>query len=73
MCYSKWMDERIKRLTCWDMSILKVCVLSFALLVAKLWPAVLSLPWYVYAAVFVVTDIYLLIKIFGKGCCCAKP
>ena len=39
---------------------MKVCLIAFALLIAKLWPVVLDLHWGWYAAVFAVTYVYLI-------------
>ena len=52
--------SRMKDLTVWDISIMKICLIAFTLMVAKLWPAVLGLDWGWYAAVFAVTYAYLL-------------
>ncbi len=58
-------NEARRKMTYSDWSIAKLSIITFSLTVAKLWPAVLSLNWYWYAAVFAVTYIYLVIKLFG--------
>jgi hypothetical protein len=45
------------------MAMLKLCVFFFALLLAKLWMPLLSLDWYWYALVFVLTAIWLVAKV----------
>ncbi len=50
----------MKDITVWDAAIMKVCLIAFTLMVAKLWPVVLGLAWGWYAAVFAVTYAYLL-------------
>ena len=65
MCF-EWINEKVKKLNCCDIGVTKLCVFAFALMLAKLWPPVLSLEWYHYGAVFAVTWVYLIFKIFGK-------
>ncbi len=67
MSYFKWAEEKIKKMTVWDVGILKICVLACALLIAKIWPAILSLEWYCYGSIFLVTYIYLIYKIYIKN------
>jgi len=66
--FCAWINEKIKKLTCTDLAVTKLCVMAFTLMVAKLWSPILSLPWYWYGLVFAVTYIYLIKKLFG-GCC----
>ena len=65
MCF-EWINEKVKKLTCVDIGITKLCVFPFALMLAKLWSPILSLEWYYYGIVFAVTYLYLIMKIFGK-------
>jgi len=65
MCFD-WINEKLKKLTCVDIGATKLCVASFVLMLAKLWPPILSLEWYWYGLVFAVTYIYLMVKIWGK-------
>lgn len=65
MCF-EWVNERIKKLTCTDIGITKLCVFAFALLIAKLWPPILSLDWYWYGLAFAVTWVYLMVRFFRK-------
>jgi len=43
-----------------------VCLIAFALAIAKAWPVVLSLAWGWYAGVFFVTYAYLVYFFFIK-------
>ena len=61
-----WGESRIKRLTVWDLGVLKVCLIAFALLVAKLSPVVLVFEWYWYALVFLATWSWLIVRLFRK-------
>ena len=51
MKFKKGLETRLARLGLWDIACLKICVFAFALLLAKLWPPLLSLDWKVYAGV----------------------
>jgi len=64
MGYIAWANQKIKKLNAWDIAILKTGVMAFTLTIAKLWPAILSLSWYIYGVVFLICWIYLLIKMF---------
>ena len=55
----KWYESKFRLCNWFDMTMLKVCTFFFALLLAKLWLPLLSLDWYWYALVFVITAIYL--------------
>lgn len=48
-----WANDRIGRMTWVDLGLTKFAVATFALMVAKLWPPLLSLEWYWYALLFV--------------------
>jgi hypothetical protein len=58
--------SRIKNFSVGDFGIMKVCLVSFTLMVAKLFPVVLTLSWGWYAIIFAITYAYLLYFIFGK-------
>jgi len=60
-----WMDSRIKYLRWYDIGLIKLSVLGFSLFLAKLWPTILSLKWYVYLIIAVlaaVRPMYLMLK-----------
>lgn len=66
MSFFNWIESRIKTFTLWDMGIMKVCVISFTLAAAKLWPPLLKPDWKVYGLVFIATYIYLIYKVYIK-------
>lgn len=52
--YEKWMDSKLKKMTLWDIKMVKLSVAAFTLLIAKLWSPILSLDWYWYAALGII-------------------
>ena len=46
-----------------DVGLLKICVLAFRLMVAKLWPPLLTPDWKVFGAIFIITYIPLAVKL----------
>jgi len=65
MCFS-YLNKVIKKYKWWHISLLKLCVLAFALMIAKLWNGILILEWYWYLVFGIVLMIPLLIKFFSK-------
>jgi hypothetical protein len=61
-----WAENGMKKLKWYDISLFKLSVAAFILMVAKLWAPILSLDWYWYGIIFVVLTIYLLFKMFGE-------
>ena len=62
MCMKKMMkklNKKIKKMTHWDVTLLKISVVGLTLLVAKLWAPILSLEWYWYALIFIVPYIIM--------------
>ncbi|HNT72002.1 MAG TPA: hypothetical protein PLN41_12495 [Methanothrix sp.] len=49
-----WANRKIGRLTLVDMALTKFSVAAFTLMIAKLWPPLLSLDWQWYGLVFAV-------------------
>jgi len=66
MGYFQWIDQRIKTFSVWDFSIFKICMFSFTLMIAKLWPPILSWSWKCYGTIFLVTYVYIVYKMFLK-------
>ena len=62
----KWADKRIGGIGFWDVQAIKISVLGFALMIAKLWEPVLSLEWYWYALIFVIFAVKPLSKVLSK-------
>ncbi len=65
MCFDA-LNKNIKKMKWWDISLLKLCVLFFTLMIAKLWNGILGLELYWYLIFAVVLMIPLLIKFFKK-------
>lgn len=63
MAITEWMDRRIARLNWMDIGLLKICVMAFVLMVAKLWPPLLMPDWKVFGAIFLITYAPLFIKL----------
>ncbi|MBU4284524.1 MAG: hypothetical protein KKA61_04540 [Nanoarchaeota archaeon] len=62
----EWVNKKIKKMEWYDISLTKISVAAFILMVAKFWPGILALEWYWYAIIFVLAAIGPMIKIFGK-------
>jgi uncharacterized protein YqjF (DUF2071 family) len=57
MNFTKWANNKISKLTWVDVGLTKWSVAAFVLMIAKLWPPLLSLDWYWYGLIFVVLAI----------------
>ncbi|MFH2020921.1 MAG: hypothetical protein ABIJ34_05875 [archaeon] len=62
----KWLESKIHKMKWYDMSLVKLSVFSFALLVAKLWSPILGFEWYWYGIVFLVAMVRPMQVMFGK-------
>jgi len=60
----EWANSRIKNMDCADMSLTKISVFAFALMIAKLWMPILNLEWYWYLAIFIITAARPFYRIF---------
>jgi hypothetical protein len=65
MCL-KWCNKNINKFKWEDIALIKLSVLFFTLMLAKLWPGILSLDWYVYLIIFVLLAIPPVVKMFKK-------
>ena len=66
MNYCEWADQKVKKFGLWDYGFVKLAVVAFTLLIAKLVDSVLSLPWYVYGIIFLLAMIKPLIRVFSN-------
>jgi hypothetical protein len=66
MCCFECLNEKLKKLTFCDITIMKICIIAFTLLAAKLWPVLQSFPWGWYVGVFAVTYGYLIYRLFFR-------
>ena len=64
MPFEDWMDRRIKRMDWIDVGCVKAGAMLFALLAAKLWPALLSLDPWVYAVALLLVSIRPVTRFF---------
>jgi uncharacterized membrane protein YfcA len=66
MCIIKWAEKKIKKLTFWDVGVLKLCLVVFGMVLgAYVANFVKQYVWW-FVVVFAITYIYLLCKIFKK-------
>lgn len=66
MSIFKWGNKKIQKLNVLSMGVLKICLISFSLMIAVLIPEILLLDWYWYGIIFLVSYIYILVAIFKK-------
>ena len=52
-----WVDEKVKKFRWFDISLIKLATFSIALLIAKLFPVMLSLDWYVYLIIAILASV----------------
>ena len=62
-----WSENRIKKFKWYDIGLFKLYIFSVTLLIAKLWSPILSLDWYWYALVFVLTGIRIVYVMFSSS------
>lgn len=56
---------------CW-FSLMKICVAALTLMIAKLWPPILSLNWYWYLLIAIAIVVIAMIKSKMCSCDCCK-
>jgi len=69
MCFkklTKWCDKCVKKLKWYDISLVKLTTFAFALMIAVLWPPILSLGWKWYLVIAIVAAIIPCMKMFSK-------
>jgi hypothetical protein len=64
MSFMNWIENRAARLGALDIALLKICVTAFVLMLAKLWPPLLTPDWKIFAGIFAITYIPLAVKLF---------
>ncbi len=64
MALFEWINQGIRRFQWYDISLIKLSTAAFVLMVAKLYPVVLSLDWYVYFVISLVVAVVPLKKLF---------
>jgi len=68
MSFITWLNSQAKKLDWVSVQLLKLSVAGFVLMIAKLWPPLLSLNWYWYGLIFVLAATGAAYRIgwFGK-------
>lgn len=66
MGLTEWMTSAVSKLNWSDISLSKISIMAFTLMVAKLWTPILSLEWYWYAAIFAIAAVKPMVKMFKK-------
>lgn len=66
MILTTWVNSKVMNLDWSDISLVKISVVGFTLMIAKLWEPLLSLNWYWYALAFVLAAIIPIFKMFKK-------
>jgi hypothetical protein len=66
MFFRGFTENAMKKMDYWDMKLVKLGVFALALMMARLWPPLLSLDWYWYALIFVLAAIRPLYKTLGR-------
>lgn len=67
MSIFSWVDSKIKQYRWFDISLIKLSVFSFSLLIAKFYPAILSLDWYFYLIIVVLAAIRPFYVVFNDN------
>jgi hypothetical protein len=67
MNFTKWADARVRKMGWVDIALIKMAVVGFVLVVAKLWTPLISFEWYWYALLCVLCAIRPLSKVFKKA------
>ena len=58
-----WANNGIKKLDYYDMQLIKISVIGFTLMIAKLWEPILSLEWYWYMIIFIVAAVKPILRV----------
>lgn len=62
--FKSWAESKIKKLGILEFPLVKIAIIAFTLMAAKLLPWLLSLDWYWYAIIWVLALIAPMIKMF---------
>lgn len=69
MCFKKmikWEEKKLKKMDIYDIKLVKISVLGFTLMLAKLFPELLVLDWYWYLIIGVIAMLRPMKKLFKK-------
>ena len=59
-----WANDSVRKFSWYHVSLTKLSVFAFTLLLAKYFPVLLSFEWYVYAGIFVLAVIPVIYRMF---------
>lgn len=62
--FSKWANTKIKKYEWQDIALIKLSVMGFTLMLARIWAPILSLEWHWYAAIFLIALVIPAYKMF---------
>ena len=52
--FSQWLNVKSQKMKWYDVGFVKMSVMGFTLLIAKVWPPILALDWWWYGVIFLV-------------------
>lgn len=61
-----WANKKIKDFKWWDIALVKLSTAAIVLMIAKLWPPLLSCNWLTYLVIGVIAAFPVLCKMFKK-------
>jgi hypothetical protein len=64
--FKNWAESKIRKLGIAEFPLIKICIIAFTLMAAKLLPWLLSLEWYWYGIISALALIRPMQKIFQK-------
>jgi len=64
--FKNWAESKTRKLGIAEFPLIKICIIAFTLMAAKLLPVLLSLDWYWYGIIFVLTVAEPVYKIYFK-------
>ncbi len=59
----KWYNKAARKMRWQEITLLKIAVFFFALMIASLWRSILMLEWYVYGIIFVAAYAILIYRL----------
>lgn len=62
MSLFSWMNAKIPMLKWYDISLIKLASAAFALLIAKIWPPLLTPDWPIFAALTIAASVPVCVK-----------
>lgn len=66
MSLIKFTESKIRKMDFFDFQLVKLSSFFFALMLAVLFPVIISLEWYIYAVIFILAGVRPFYKVFFK-------